>query len=71
MKVQIYNWAGVGRVHKDIEAMGFKHRQIVHGDVFELAKKFVELGNNIMILNGDGVECNFVLAIDTRTFSQR
>lgn len=71
MKVQIYNWSGDRRINADIEALGYKHYAIVNGDVFEIAKKFVDIGRNVMILQGDGEFCDFVLAIDTRSFGQR
>lgn len=75
MRIQIYNWAGERQVAKDIEALGynskFGHREVVNGDVFEIAKKFVDIGRNVMILQGDGEFCDFVLAVDTRSFGQR
>ena len=71
MKVQIYNWAGERRIKEDIEALGYKHYAIVEGDVFQIAKQFIELGDNVMILNANGITCDFVVAVDSRNFGQR
>jgi hypothetical protein len=66
MKFQICSWTGESI--DTIEKLGYKDREFFDGNVFEVAKQFVEVGLKVMISNQKDF---YLLAIDTRMFSQR
>ena len=66
---EIFNWYGDRKVNTVLAQLGYHHRQIVTGDIFEVAKKFHEANISVMIRKLNNA--NSVLGLDTMSFGSR
>ena len=76
MKFLIFDWAFSCREY--IEELGFKDRQIVDGDIWETAKRFIDERDIIQVQikkaqwdKNSEKEYEYILFIDNRNFRQR
>lgn len=70
-KINIFNWAGERRVNEVLTLFGREHNEVVEDDLMILVQNFLSEGLNTMILHGQPGVCDYVLALDTKSFRQR
>ena len=70
-RILIYNWANEPIVFSYLDKMGLKNDSVIEGDIGEEVKKILAAGLNALSAQGNCIDYDVLLYIDSKRFSQR